>query len=544
MAYQPPLNGGRINASIGGNSTSAGAGYKLISTGNMILAGGNNITLSQNGSSISIVGGAGGGVALANSNTTVSSGTANLSVAGGAMTISGTNQSFNFSVPAQSNLSATGALSMSSNGNTISIGVPAFSAGISSNSTVTNQVIFAAGTNITLSQSTNATGATISIAGASGGGGGGSINFSAGTTSGNLASVTFANSNGIGFGLNSGTITASHNALTTQTVQTQSNIQGIIASGSTNYTGNISFANANGVSFGLDNGTITASAAGGGGGGGVAISGGGTSYGTGTVNFSNAGGALTIASSTGQALNFSVPATSSIVGGNGISISTTGSTISIYGGSAPTLSRWEYPKDAFVTAGIPINSVVSFHHEYIPFGVSGASAKIGVSMSVSTFTSASTASHNYSFHMGVYSLSGSTLSLITSASQSYAFSWGNTAASTSYSNLLMGVRQLTVPMNVNLTAGEYWMAALLSSASTFASAPMSIMGLGTQHAIATGMIGDFGVSTSAGRDVYLGQGLFSSNSVPTSLALTAVSNASASYAQRAGFYHVLYNATY
>ena len=40
--------------SIGGNSTSAGAGCWNISTGTAVLMGGNNITLSQNGASISI----------------------------------------------------------------------------------------------------------------------------------------------------------------------------------------------------------------------------------------------------------------------------------------------------------------------------------------------------------------------------------------------------------------------------------------------------------------------------------------------------------
>src|SRR6476469_3138342 len=75
MTYQYPLNGGRINASIGGNSTSAGAGYSLVSTGTMHLAGGNNITLSQNGQSISIVGGGGGGAALSAAGSSVNTGT-------------------------------------------------------------------------------------------------------------------------------------------------------------------------------------------------------------------------------------------------------------------------------------------------------------------------------------------------------------------------------------------------------------------------------------------------------------------------------------
>jgi hypothetical protein len=54
--------GGGIAASIGGgNSTSAGAGYSNITSGTMLLYGGNNITLSQNGAAITISGGAAGG---------------------------------------------------------------------------------------------------------------------------------------------------------------------------------------------------------------------------------------------------------------------------------------------------------------------------------------------------------------------------------------------------------------------------------------------------------------------------------------------------
>jgi hypothetical protein len=45
-----------VDLSLSGNSTSAGAGYILISSGTAVLAGGNNITLSQNGQSITISG--------------------------------------------------------------------------------------------------------------------------------------------------------------------------------------------------------------------------------------------------------------------------------------------------------------------------------------------------------------------------------------------------------------------------------------------------------------------------------------------------------
>src|SRR5580765_4448084 len=53
MAYVPPLNGGRINATISGNTAGAGS---LVSTGTLTFAGGNNITLSQAGNAITISG--------------------------------------------------------------------------------------------------------------------------------------------------------------------------------------------------------------------------------------------------------------------------------------------------------------------------------------------------------------------------------------------------------------------------------------------------------------------------------------------------------
>jgi hypothetical protein len=57
--------GGGIAASIsaGGNSTSSGSGYSNITSGTMFLQGGDNITLSQNGAKISIIGASANGPA-------------------------------------------------------------------------------------------------------------------------------------------------------------------------------------------------------------------------------------------------------------------------------------------------------------------------------------------------------------------------------------------------------------------------------------------------------------------------------------------------
>lgn len=186
------------------------------------------------------------------------------------------------------------------------------------------------------------------------------VNFSAGTTSQNLSNVKFANSNhvtfGVGTGANSSVITAAASLeLVVGTVDVlvsafefrnsngvswgfdTGNLQ-VTATVATNYAGQgftttttsgtavVGTLSTNGLSMGIPAYVTAAS-----GGGGVAISNSQTLFTSGTVALSEGGGAITIASSAGgQSLMFSVPQTSSLAGASGISISTSGSTISIY----------------------------------------------------------------------------------------------------------------------------------------------------------------------------------------------------------------------
>ena len=325
--------------SLAGNSTSAGAGYQLISTGTLSLAGGNNVTLSQNANSVTIsgasqslqtqnrfnltlAGNTAGAMAQVSSGTLSLAGCNNITLSqnANAVTISAAAQSIQTpsniqGIMASGSTNRTGDISFAnSNGVTFGLSNNTITASVAggaqsvqtiggyatgnttgTSGTASNQIIFAGGNNITLSQSTGSGGNTLSIIGGSPTA---SINFSAGTTSSNLASISFANSNGVSFGLNGGTVTGavatnyaasnhSHgnptlnltnmsgttasasNGLTlslsaaAQSVQTQSNIQGIIAGTSTANTGNISFANSNGIVFGLSNNTVTASVTGG-----------------------------------------------------------------------------------------------------------------------------------------------------------------------------------------------------------------------------------------------------------------------------------------
>src|SRR5882762_606514 len=88
------------------------------------------------------------------------------------------------------------------------------------------------------------------------------INFSAGTTSSNIGSVVFSNSNGVSFGLNNSTITATVKTdyLTTAMASNAATISNVRISGGTtsNLLSALTFADSNGISFGLNASTLTA----------------------------------------------------------------------------------------------------------------------------------------------------------------------------------------------------------------------------------------------------------------------------------------------
>lgn len=238
--------------STGGNTS----GTSGTNTGTFVLAGGNNITLSQ-------VTGAGG-------NTVTISGPPSLAISAGTQSASsGTvvfsnsnNVTFGMSNSSvvtasfsQSVQPAVSAIGVSTGGNTsgdtgttqgtyvlaggnnitlsqvtaagslatvtISARDAIFGAGVSTGGntsgttgTVTGTLVLAGGNNITLSQSTNASGATITISGQTQSTG---IAIAAGTQTGSTGTIVFSNSNNVTFGMsNSSVVTASiGNVMTT-----------------------------------------------------------------------------------------------------------------------------------------------------------------------------------------------------------------------------------------------------------------------------------------------------------------------------------------
>lgn len=126
---------------------------------------------------------------------------------------------------------------------------PVISAGTQSQATGT--VSFANSNGVTFGLSNG----TLTASAAGGGGGAGSVNISAGTTSQNLTNFVFSNSNGLSFGLNGSTITGT---VKTDYLTTQTNPAFSAQGGSSTFQ-TLSFSNANGISFSNSAGQVQAS---------------------------------------------------------------------------------------------------------------------------------------------------------------------------------------------------------------------------------------------------------------------------------------------
>ena len=232
------------------------------------------------------------------------------------------------------------------------------------------------------------------------------INVSAGTTSNNLSAITFSNSNGVSFGLNGSTLTGS---VAAQSVQTQplsvyATSNTTQSSSGTMAANSLLFAGAGIASIGVTNGSVVISVpAGGGAGDGGVFAGvstmGNTDGSTGTVSTGNfvlvATGAATFSQSTGAAgsaatVTLSVPATSSIVGTNGISISTNGSTISVSPQFISSYENGPFVSDITMTLnGASVSHGVAIN---MPWALSASFIRIPVAMSTNSTTLSTLAS--------------------------------------------------------------------------------------------------------------------------------------------------------
>jgi hypothetical protein len=240
---------------IAGPSVGGGAGSVNISAGttsnnltNLVFATSPTVTFGLNGSTItaSAVGGAGGSLNL-------SAGTTSNNLT--AVTFANSNGvSFGLNASTITATVKTDYLTtaMASNRGSDFVAATAAFAGTSASGTIaSNGISVSIGPYITTAMLSNA--ATIS-----------NIRLSAGTTSNLASAFTFADSNGVSFGLNAGTITGTVKTdyLTTAMLSNAATISNInVSAGTTsNNLSKLTFDNAGGITFGLNGSVITAAA--------------------------------------------------------------------------------------------------------------------------------------------------------------------------------------------------------------------------------------------------------------------------------------------
>lgn len=221
------------------------------------------------------------------------------------------------------------------------------------------------------------------------------IGVSAGSVTNTYGTLTFSNSNNISFGLgtgaSAGVITASAAGIT-ENYFNGWNIGGNVAgTTSTGYTteGQLYLVGGNNITLSGNSNSITFSA--GAGGGGVAIANSQTTYVASTANLVVAGGAMTIASTTGQSFNFSVPQTSSFSATGIISLQANGSTISI-GAPLTVVNNFE-PFSLFgANTATSTGSVSALHLQplWIPNNISFNQLNMIVSASVAPTSAGNT----------------------------------------------------------------------------------------------------------------------------------------------------------
>lgn len=210
----------------------------------------------------------------------------------------------------------------------------------------------------------------------------------------------------------------------------------------------------------------------------------------------------------------SAPATSSLVGASGLTVSTAGSTISV-GNQA--LTRYFVPSADNLT-GISAfgNASITFQYMSVPVPVTATRIDALVSHSGASSATTNTCAIAVSMYAGVFTRNVASLSSLSSGSTQTTWTYAsNTGGLT---DLTVGkVMPLSVPVNVNMTQGEYIVGfnfitatssvglSTTNLAQTFSMMGGNIMQSGIPYA-------EVGSNTNASVNLLSGMGVYSAAS--------------------------------
>lgn len=387
------------------------------------------------------------------------------------------------------------------------------------------------------------------------------VNFSAGTTSNNLGSVVFSNSNGVFFGLNGSTITASapvaFSAGTTSfnaISLTFSNANGIsfglngfspiltasyafrVSAGTTsNDLRSITFADSNGIVFGLNASTITASHNGLTSQSNQNAVGSNGNFNFQTISFSNANG-ISFGTSAGSAIFASHNAITS-QSNQQMTLFATGNTTQSSSGTM-NASSIIFRGSGVASVGVSNGSVivdvpagggaaerVGFHvpwmgtlqssgwenASYRVFPYNGPPIQMDRLVQYVSYSQAtdSTCSGTVSIWCQIFTKNASTLSNFASGSTTYGWSGPGTNSSTLY---MGGMKAMSCPLTATLSSGNYWIGILMRSTTGGANASLSHINISQ---FSQSYKGNWGVGSNVSDQIHLGFGLLTASTSTT-----------------------------
>jgi hypothetical protein len=199
-----------------------------------------------------------------------------------------------------------------------------------------------------------------------------------------------------------------------------------------------------------------------------------------------------------------------------LSISVNGSTISL-GVAGTTESVWKPPYWGQQTAVQIGNGSIQVFPAMVDGPFSASRADYFISVSGATIA-LSTYAGTISAYMGLYTRTASTLSLASSGSQSFSFSNSSNNNTTAF----IGYRNLSLPINVNVSPEDLWIGIMTqtASANTNAWTASNMLFAGANAPLA----GALGASANASQQQMLGLGIYSvsSASMPVSMAFGGI----------------------
>jgi hypothetical protein len=230
-----------------------------------------------------------------------------------------------------------------------------------------------------------------------------------------------------------------------------------------------------------------------------------------------------VTDASGGTLSIDAPATSSLVGVSGISISTNGSTISVMQTSGgPFFEAYAPYGSAPWTAGQQGQGTLHIQPIQLPLDLRHDRLLMGMLI---TNASNSSNSITLSAWAGIYTKTGSTLSLASSASGSTNFSGSGTAGSFS---LYGGRRWFSIPWTNTIPRGDYYLA-IVSRTTTGGGAGHSLsqilMSQWSGDATTSGWSGVLGVGSATSNQWRLGLGVYTATTsgIPASIGFSQIS---------------------